>query len=79
MDWHRILFNLAEMSLYSLGGFALLGVAILLVKLIVPFSIRHEIEDEQNVALAVLIGAVIVAFAIIIAAVMMPPAVSAIK
>lgn len=79
MDWYRILFNLAEMSLYSLGGFALLGVAILLVKLIVPFSIRHEIEDEQNVALAVLIGAVIVAFAIIIAAVMMPPAVSAIK
>ena len=33
-----------------------------------PFSIRKEIEDDQNTALAIIIGAVIIGVALIIAA-----------
>ena len=32
-----------------------------------PFSMRKEIEDDQNTALAIVIGAVILGLAIIIA------------
>ena len=33
-----------------------------------PFSVKKEIEDDQNVALAVLIGSMIIGMSIIIAA-----------
>jgi putative membrane protein len=33
-----------------------------------PFSVRKEIEEDQNTALAVIIGSVIIGLAIIIAA-----------
>jgi putative membrane protein len=33
-----------------------------------PFSIRHELETDQNVAVAILMGSVILGLAVIIAA-----------
>jgi uncharacterized membrane protein YjfL (UPF0719 family) len=33
-----------------------------------PFSVRKEIEDDQNIALAIVIGSVILGSALIIAA-----------
>ena len=36
-----------------------------------PFSIVKEIEEDQNVALAILIGSIFLALAIIIAAVIL--------
>jgi uncharacterized membrane protein YjfL (UPF0719 family) len=54
--------------LYAALGVAFFGVAFWLVNKITPFSVRKEIEEDQNVALAVIIGAVIVGLAIIIAA-----------
>jgi uncharacterized membrane protein YjfL (UPF0719 family) len=44
------------------------GLAYFIIVKASPFSIRKEIEDDQNVALAVIIGAVIIGVAIIIAA-----------
>jgi len=38
---------------------------------ITPFSIVKEIEEDQNVALAILIGSIFLALAIIIAAVIL--------
>lgn len=53
--------------------FASIGVAIfLLVFLLIvklsPFSVRKEIEEDHNTSLAILIGAVMIALSIIIAA-----------
>jgi uncharacterized membrane protein YjfL (UPF0719 family) len=39
----------------------------LIVKL-TPFSIRKEIEEDQNISLAILVGSVFVSIAIILAA-----------
>jgi putative membrane protein len=36
--------------------------------MVTPFSIRKEIEEDQNIALGILIGAIMLGLAIIIAA-----------
>ena len=54
---------------YTLFGLLVFGVAFWIIVKVSPFSIRKEIEDDQNTALAIVIGAVIVGLAIIIASV----------
>ena len=54
-------------------GFALLGIvafaiAFFVVVKVTPFSLRKEIEEDHNVALAVVLGSVILGIAIIVAA-----------
>lgn len=53
---------------YSLVGLMLFGAAFLVLQKVVPFSIRKEIEEDQNTALGIVIGAVFIAIAIIVAA-----------
>jgi putative membrane protein len=53
---------------YSVIGLAVFGLAFLLMVKISPFSIRKEIETDQNVALAIIVGSVFVSLAIIIQA-----------
>lgn len=60
---HTFLVTLA----YTLFGLVVFGVAFWLITKLVPFSMRKEIEDDQNTALAIVIGAVILGLAIIIA------------
>ena len=49
-------------------GIAVFGVAFVIIKAITPFSIRKEIEEDQNVSVGIVIGSVIIGLAIIIAA-----------
>ena len=63
-------------SLLTALVFSMLGVAVLLVSFwavtrVSPFSIRKEIEHDQNTALAIVIGSVIIGLSIIIAAAML--------
>ena len=60
---HTFLVTLA----YTLFGLIVFGVAFWIITKLVPFSMRKEIKDEQNTALAIVIGAVLVGLAIIIA------------
>jgi putative membrane protein len=53
---------------YTAFGLVIFGVAFWIIVKISPFSIRKEIEIDQNTSLAVLIGSVILGLAIIIAA-----------
>ncbi len=54
--------------IYSLIGVVLFGVAFFVIVKIAPFSIRKEIEDDQNTSLGIIIGAVIIGISMIIAA-----------
>lgn len=54
--------------IYSAIGMAVFAVAFLLINKLVPFSLRKEIEEDQNIALGVIIGSVMLALGIIIAA-----------
>ena len=61
------LLNLVVTTLvFSLVGIVLFALAFLIIVKIAPFSTRKEIEDDQNVALAILIGSVIIGIAMIV-------------
>jgi len=44
------------------------ALAFVIVVLVAPFSVKKEIEDDQNTSLAIIIGAVIIGIAMIISA-----------
>ena len=52
---------------YSMMGIVMFAFAFLLIKLVTPFSLRKEIEEDQNTALSILIGSVILGISIVIA------------
>lgn len=73
MNWSVILSGVVETAIYSLVGVILMGIAFFIVKLVIPFSIRKEIEEDQNISLSIIIGSVILGIAIIVASVINSP------
>ncbi len=53
---------------YTIFGFLIFGIAFWIIVAICPFSMRKEIEEDQNISLAILIGSVMLGLSIIIAA-----------
>src|SRR3954469_25686054 len=53
---------------YTVMGLLAFGIAFAVIVRVTPFSIKKEIEDDQNVAFAVVIAAVIIGIALIVAA-----------
>ena len=68
MDWDKFAAQLLATVVYVLIGLAFFAAAFWVIDRVCPFSVRKEIEDDQNTSLAILIGSVIVGIAIIIAA-----------
>lgn len=58
----------AATVVYTVLGLVIFGVAFAVMVRLTPFSVRKEIEEDQNIALAIIIGAVILGIAIIVAA-----------
>ena len=54
--------------IFVLIGLVVFGIAFFVVVKASPFSVRKEIEEDQNTALAVIIGAMIIGIALIISA-----------
>ena len=52
--------------IFVLIGLAVFAIAFFIVVKITPFSVKKEIEDDQNTALAIIIGAIIIGVALII-------------
>ena len=59
---------IAATIVYSLIGMALFALAFWLCDKLAPFSIRKEIEDDQNTALGIILGSAMIGIAIIVAA-----------
>ncbi len=55
--------------LWALLGLALFALAFFIMAKATPFSLRKEIEEDQNVALAIVIASVIIGISMIIMAV----------
>ena len=68
ISWAPFVKALIASIVYSLIGIVMFGISFLVIKLVTPFSLRKEIEEDQNTALAVMIGSVILGLSIIIAA-----------
>ena len=54
--------------IFVLLGLIVFAAAFFIIVRVVPFSVKKEIEEDQNVALAVLIGSMIIGMALIISA-----------
>ena len=59
---------LVTTAIFTAFGLIVFGLAYVIILKATPFSVRKEIEDDQNIALAVVIGAIIIGISIIIAA-----------
>lgn len=60
--------HLVAALVFSLLGIAVLFAAFTVLSRLVPFSIRKEIEHDQNVALAIIMASIILGISLIIAA-----------
>jgi uncharacterized membrane protein YjfL (UPF0719 family) len=67
-DWKTLLWHIALVVIYVLIGLGFFALAYFLIQKMTPFSLRKEIEEDQNVALGVVLGAVVIGIAIIVAA-----------
>lgn len=59
---------LANAAIYSVLGLLIFGLFWLMIVWLTPFSIRKEIEDDQNTSLGIILGAVIIGISLIISA-----------
>ncbi|PRQ03231.1 hypothetical protein ENSA7_53080 [Enhygromyxa salina] len=59
---------IASAAIYSVLGLLIFGLFWLLIVWLTPFSIRKEIEDDQNTSLGIILGAVIIGISLIISA-----------
>lgn len=68
MDFSTLVPAAVAAVLFSVIGIFFFCIAFFLITKLAPFSVRKEIEDDQNTALGIVIGSVILGIAIIVAA-----------
>lgn len=64
IDLHHLLNALVYTGL----GVLVFGAAFLVMIMAMPFSVRKEIEEDQNTSLGIIMGSVVIGLAMIIAA-----------
>jgi len=55
---------------FTVLGLVLFAAALWLIAKLAPFSVRKEIEEDQNIALGIIVGSIILGISIILAAAM---------
>lgn len=60
--------SLISALIYSVLGLVLFAIFWLIVLKVTPFSVRKEIEEDQNTSLGIILGAMIIGISLIIAA-----------
>ncbi len=68
MEWETIFRGVVATLVFGLVGIVLFALAFVLMCRVAPFSVKKEIAEDQNTALAVLMGSVLLGMALIVAA-----------
>ncbi|MGN6109425.1 MAG: DUF350 domain-containing protein [Kofleriaceae bacterium] len=68
MKINQISDALVSSSVFAGIGLAVFAIAFYLMVKVTPFSIRKEIEEDQNTALAIIMAGVIIGISLIISA-----------
>lgn len=68
LNWEGLYWHLITSAAFVTLGLIIFGIAFYIIEKLTPFSLRKEIEEDQNTALAIILGSVILGIAIIIAA-----------
>ena len=56
--------------IYSFLGMIIFGIAFAIFNKLMPFSVRKEIEEDQNTSLGIIMGAFLIGLALIISSAM---------
>lgn len=62
----HLLQGVVQTVIYSVIGVVVFGLAFWAITKLLPFSVRKEIEEDQNTSLGILLGSVIIGLALII-------------
>jgi uncharacterized membrane protein YjfL (UPF0719 family) len=68
IDFSTLLRNAISAAIFVGIGLIVFAIAFLIIVKVTPFSIRKEIEEDQNTSLAIVIGSVLLGLSWIIAA-----------
>ena len=68
MHFDAILRAALASAIYAGLGLVIFALAFLLISKSLPFSVRKELQDDQNTSLGLVIGAVIIGIAMILSA-----------
>lgn len=68
IDMYFIMHHALMAVLFGFIGMVLFGLCVLLITKLAPFSVRKEIEEDQNVSLGIIVGSMIIGIAMIISA-----------
>jgi uncharacterized membrane protein YjfL (UPF0719 family) len=68
VQFDTMLRTLVSALAFSALGIVLFAVAFLIIVKVSPFSLRKEIEEDQNTSLAIIIASVIIGIALIVSA-----------
>jgi putative membrane protein len=60
--------GIVQSLIFSFIGVVVFGAAFFAITKMMPFSVRKEIEEDQNTALGIMLGSVIIGLALIISA-----------
>ena len=59
---------LIEVVIFSVVGIVVFAIAFFVIARVSPFSLRKELEEDQNTALGVVLGSMIIGLSLIISA-----------
>ena len=66
MDFVTLGKQLLETSAFVTLGLIIFGLAFWLMEVVTPFSIRKEMEEKQNIAIAIVLSAVVIGISLVI-------------
>jgi uncharacterized membrane protein YjfL (UPF0719 family) len=66
--WETHWGQLVSALLYSLIGISMFALAFTVLRKMMPFNVYKELEEDQNIALGILMASVMIGIAIIISA-----------
>jgi putative membrane protein len=66
MDFALLGKHLVNTLVFTVLGLVLFGLAFWLMELLTPFSIRKELEEDQNVAVAIVMGSVVIGISLVL-------------
>lgn len=63
------LWDIIPTLVYFVLGLIMFGLSVVIMCKVTPFSIRKEIEEDQNIALGIVMGAALISIAILLGSV----------
>ena len=68
IQWDALIKAIVGSVVFSTIGLIFFGLAFLVAQKILPFSLRKEIEEDQNTALGIVLGSIVIGIALIVSA-----------